>query len=117
MMTFACKAFAPRVRRHIPAGDVRSRSPRRPGRANHPCECPDGPNREQRALKGHLRVQATGRKIPFTLVLSGNTIRYEFVDKDIILRLGENRSELMEARKWKQTARKAGESSSWHGFP
>lgn len=52
---------------------------------------------QQRTLAGHLRVQATGRIIPFTLVLAGGTIRYEFRDKAIILRLGPNGSQLMEA--------------------
>jgi len=44
---------------------------------------------QQRTLAGHLRVQSTGKIIPFTLVLAGDTIRYEFADKAIILHLGE----------------------------
>jgi len=52
---------------------------------------------QERTLAGHLRVESTGQIIPFTLVLAGDTIRYEFQDKDIILRLGENGSQLMEA--------------------
>jgi hypothetical protein len=52
---------------------------------------------QQRTLAGHLRVQSTGQIIPFTLVLAGDTIRYEFKDEAIILRLGENGSQLMEA--------------------
>ena len=52
---------------------------------------------QQRTLAGHLRVQTTGQIIPFTLELAGDTIRYEFKDKAIILKLGENGSQLMEA--------------------
>jgi hypothetical protein len=52
---------------------------------------------QQRTLQGHLRVQSTGQIIPFTLVLAGDTIRYQFKDDTIILRLGENASQLMEA--------------------
>ncbi|MGA3169948.1 MAG: outer membrane lipoprotein-sorting protein [Chthoniobacteraceae bacterium] len=52
---------------------------------------------QQRTLTGHLRVESTGQIIPFTLELAGGTIRYQFQDKDIILRLGENGSQLMEA--------------------
>jgi hypothetical protein len=52
---------------------------------------------QQRTLAGHLRVQASGQIIPFTLVLSGNLIRYEFKDQAIMLRLGETGSQLMEA--------------------
>ena len=52
---------------------------------------------QQRTLPGHLRVQSTGVKIPFTLVLNGNEIRYEFKDSAILLRLGENNSQLLEA--------------------
>jgi hypothetical protein len=52
---------------------------------------------QQRTLTGHLRVQSTGQIIPFTLVLDGDTIRYQFKDDAIILRLGENGSQLMEA--------------------
>jgi len=52
---------------------------------------------QQRTLKGHLRVQSTGQIIPFTLVLAGDTIRYQFKDDTIILRLGANGSQLMEA--------------------
>ena len=51
---------------------------------------------QQRTLSGHLRVQSTGQIIPFTLDLAGDTIRYEFKDSAIILRLGENGSQLME---------------------
>ena len=52
---------------------------------------------QQRTLTGHLREQSSGRVIPFTLVLAGDTIRYQFKDAAIILRLGENGSQLMEA--------------------
>jgi hypothetical protein len=52
---------------------------------------------QHRTLTGHLRVQSTGQIIPFTLVLDGDTIRYQFKDDGIILRLGENGSQLMEA--------------------
>jgi hypothetical protein len=52
---------------------------------------------QERTLAGHLRVQATGQKIPFTLVLAGDTIRYQFADDAIVLRMGENGSQLMEA--------------------
>ena len=52
---------------------------------------------QQRTLKGHLRVQSSGQIIPFTLVLAGDTIRYVFQDKAIVLRLGENGSQLLEA--------------------
>ena len=52
---------------------------------------------QQRTLAGHLRVQSTGQVIPFTLVLAGDTIRYDFKDGAILLRLGENGSQLMEA--------------------
>jgi hypothetical protein len=52
---------------------------------------------QQRTLEGHLRVQSTGQIIPFTLVLAGDTIRYQFKDDTIILRLGANGSQLMEA--------------------
>jgi hypothetical protein len=52
---------------------------------------------QQRTLAGHLRVQSTGLVIPFTLVLAGDTIRYQFSDRAIILRLGQNGSQLMEA--------------------
>ncbi len=47
---------------------------------------------QQRTLSGHLRVQSTGRIIPFTMVLAGDTIRYEFKDDAIVLRLGETGS-------------------------
>ena len=51
-----------------------------------------------RTLKGHLRVQSSGEIIPFTLVLNGgHVIRYQFKDKAILLRLGPNGSQLMEA--------------------
>ena len=52
---------------------------------------------QQRTLKGHLRVQSTGKVIPFTLILAGDTIRYEFADKAIILKLGETASQFTEA--------------------
>jgi hypothetical protein len=52
---------------------------------------------QQRTLAGHLRVQSTGLVIPFSLVLSGSTIRYQFKDSDIILRLGQTGSQLMES--------------------
>jgi hypothetical protein len=52
---------------------------------------------QQRSFTGHLRVQATGQNIPFTLILDGNTIRYQFADAAIILRLGESSSQLLEA--------------------
>jgi len=52
---------------------------------------------QQRTLAGHLRVQSTGQIIPFTLVLAGDTIRYDFKDEAVLLRLGENGSQLMEA--------------------
>jgi hypothetical protein len=51
----------------------------------------------QRTLAGHLRVQSTGQVIPFTLALSGGTIRYEFSDRAIILRLGDSGSQLLES--------------------
>ena len=54
---------------------------------------------QERTLQGHLRVQSTGAIIPFTLVLAGDVIRYEFADRAIILRLGENGAQLQEARK------------------
>ena len=52
---------------------------------------------QERTLTGHLRVQSTGEIIPFKLVDAGDTIRYEFADKAIILKLGESGSQLMEA--------------------
>jgi hypothetical protein len=52
---------------------------------------------QDRTLAGHLRVQSTGQIIPFTLVLAGDTIRYQFADKAIILRLGDTGSQLFEA--------------------
>ena len=52
---------------------------------------------QQRTLAGHLRVQSTGQKIPFTLILAGPTIRYQFKDDAIVLRLGDNGSQLLEA--------------------
>ncbi len=51
----------------------------------------------ERTLTGHLRVQSTGRIIPFTLALAGDMIRYQFQDDAIILRLGQNGSQLVEA--------------------
>jgi len=52
---------------------------------------------QQRTLAGHLLVKSTGQVIPFTLVLAGDTIRYEFKDGDVILQLGKNGSQLMES--------------------
>jgi len=52
---------------------------------------------QERTVQGHLRVQATGQTIPFTLALAGPTIRYEFADGAIELRLGESGSQLVEA--------------------
>jgi len=52
---------------------------------------------QERTLAGHLRVQSTGVVIPFTLVLAGEMIRYEFKNQAVILWLGENGSQLMEA--------------------
>ncbi len=52
---------------------------------------------QQRTFAGHLRVQSTGQIIPFALVLAGEVIRYQFKDEDIILRLGESGSQLLEA--------------------
>jgi hypothetical protein len=52
---------------------------------------------QQRTLTGHLRVQATGQIIPFTLVLDGGTIRYEFADDAIILRMGNTGAQLLES--------------------
>lgn len=52
---------------------------------------------QQRTLEGHLRVQSTGQIIPFSLVLSGESIRYEFQDKTIRLHMGANSSQLLEA--------------------
>ena len=52
---------------------------------------------QERTVKGHLRVESTGRVAPFTLVMNGDTIAYEFADETIALRLGENGSQLMEA--------------------
>jgi len=51
----------------------------------------------ERTLAGHLRVQSTGQIIPFTLRLAGDEIRYEFKDQTIVLRLGENGSQFMDA--------------------
>jgi hypothetical protein len=52
---------------------------------------------QQRTLKGHLRVESSGRIVPFTLVLDGTTIRYQFADTAIVLKLGDNTSQLLEA--------------------
>ena len=52
---------------------------------------------QERTLAGHLRVQSTGQVIPFTLVLAGDTIRYVFQDKAIVLHLDADGSQLMEA--------------------
>jgi hypothetical protein len=54
---------------------------------------------QERTLQGHLRVESTGAVIPFTLVLAGDAIRYEFADKTIALRLGANGAQLTETRK------------------
>lgn len=53
---------------------------------------------QQRTLNGHLRVESTGRIIPFTLVLSGDTIQYQFKDRAVILKLGDAGSQLFEAQ-------------------
>jgi hypothetical protein len=52
---------------------------------------------QDRTLQGHLRVESTGQIIPFTLVLAGDQIEYQFPDDTILLRLGQNGSQLMEA--------------------
>jgi hypothetical protein len=52
---------------------------------------------QERTLAGHLRVQTTGEKVPFTLVLAGDTIRYQFKDEDIVLQLGDNGTQLTES--------------------
>jgi hypothetical protein len=52
---------------------------------------------QERTLAGHLRVQSTGEIVPFTLALAGDTISYQFKDDTIVLRLGENGSQLLEA--------------------
>lgn len=52
---------------------------------------------QQRTLIGHLRAQSTGQIIPFTLILAGDEIRYEFKGETIALRLGASGSQLMEA--------------------
>ena len=52
---------------------------------------------QDQTFTGHLRVQATGRIVPFTLALSGSTFRYQFADGAIILRLTDNGAQLMEA--------------------
>jgi len=50
-------------------------------------------------LAGHLLVESTGQKIPFTLVLAGDTIRYDFADDSILLRMGANGAQLLEGAK------------------
>jgi hypothetical protein len=52
---------------------------------------------QQRTLAGHLRVQSTGQIIPFTLVLNGGVIQYEFKDDAIILRMGDAGAQLVES--------------------
>ena len=52
---------------------------------------------QQRSLSGHLLVESSGQKIPFTLLLAGSTIKYQFADKTVILRLGRDDSQLLEA--------------------
>jgi len=52
---------------------------------------------QQRTLAGHLRVETTGQIIPFTLILDGGTIRYEFKDDAIILRMGDSGAQLLES--------------------
>lgn len=52
---------------------------------------------QHRVLHGRLRTGGT--VIPFRLVLNGNEIRYEFPDGAIVLRLGENGSQLFEETK------------------
>jgi len=52
---------------------------------------------QNRTLTGHLRVESTGQKIPFSLVLAGDSIRYVFADRTILLRLGANGSQLLES--------------------
>jgi hypothetical protein len=52
---------------------------------------------QERMLNGHLQVQATGQKIPFTLALDAGIVRYQFADKTIVLKLGADGSQLMEA--------------------
>ena len=52
---------------------------------------------QERTLTGHLLVKSTGEKVPFTLILAGDTIRYQFKDGDVVLRLGDNGSQLMES--------------------
>jgi len=52
---------------------------------------------QQRTLAGHLRVQSSGQIIPFTLVLDGGTIRYEFKDDAITLRMGDSGAQLLES--------------------
>jgi Outer membrane lipoprotein-sorting protein len=53
---------------------------------------------QDRTLAGHLLVDSTGEKIPFTLVLAGNSIRYEFKDQTILLRLGDKDAQLLDAK-------------------
>ena len=52
---------------------------------------------QEETLNGHLRLESTGQIIPFTLALAGDTIRYEFADQAIVLRLGQNGSQLLDA--------------------
>jgi hypothetical protein len=52
---------------------------------------------QYRTLKGHLLAHSTGAKIPFTMDLAGNVIRYEFADRDITLKLGDTGAQLFES--------------------
>jgi len=53
---------------------------------------------QQRTLNGRLRMESTGQVIPFTLVMNGNDIQYQFKDRAVILRLGDSGSQLLEAQ-------------------
>jgi len=52
---------------------------------------------QHRTLNGRLRHGS--ETTPFRLVLNGSEIRYEFPDQTLILRLGDNSSQLLEATK------------------
>lgn len=52
---------------------------------------------QHRVLAGRLRTG--GAVTPFRLVLNGNEIRYEFPEQALVLRLGENGSQLFEETK------------------
>lgn len=52
---------------------------------------------QHRVLSGRLRTG--GAVTPFRLVLNGSEIRYEFPDSALVLRLGENGSQLFEETK------------------